>query len=88
MEKIKVQVTSEHIAIGLASGTYGSTFDCPVAKAIQDAIGWSHDGFAVMVDNNRIEVGPFGFMPSQKVQRFIERFDNDKAVKPFTFWLS
>jgi len=84
MEKIRVEVTSDNIARGLAS----STNDCPVARAIQDAIGWSHDGFAVMVDNNRIEVGPFGFGVPQKVRRFTEQFDMGKKVKPFTFWLS
>lgn len=85
----KIRVTEEHIANGIRSNTES----CPVALAILDATGWNKGDVDVGGETiDRVE----GMFPNwnfthyhcpKKVQKFVDRFDEGKPVRPFSFVL-
>jgi len=82
--KIKVEVTQDHID----NGQKVNCEKCPVALALQeafnnpDARSMSY-GIEIPEDG---EVKFYGSVP--EVETFMHKFDNDKEVEPFTFYIS
>lgn len=81
MKQITVKVTETHIKRGKR---VHSTF-CPVALALKPHL--KGKSFGVMYESVRIGSHPVEeyFPLSKKVQKFIQKFDNNLPVKPFTF---
>jgi hypothetical protein len=82
MRRAKVRVTADHIAKGARVSECG----CPVARALNAALGCR----GATVDGGRLEVSKGGRqLVSQRfpvaVSRFVTAFDNGQPVKPFTF---
>lgn len=78
-KRIKIHVTSEDIRDGQCIND-----GCPVALALKRTTGKVHNvGFLTLMDKNwkRIADAP------RSVQRFVRRFDANKPVQPFTFFL-
>jgi len=83
MKKIKIKVTAEHID----KGKRNNCRECPVALAIKEQLNLPYD----------MQVGTLGvnifyekhtctkYMLSRAAERFINKFDGRKDVKPFNF---
>lgn len=81
---MKVEITKSLIK----RGERASCVDCPVALAINKTFKLHHasvdNGCAMAVDKNNKTIY---FKLPKKAKNFIERFDDGKRVKPFTFEL-
>lgn len=79
---MKIEVTQKHID----SGQHHSSF-CPIALAL-----WDEGYKNIFVTRNEIyfkgDLRTFKYAPTQKIRRFIDRYDNGKTVKPQTFSLN
>lgn len=73
-----IKVTKKHIQKG---GKYYN--DCPVALAIKDVF----PDKTVSVDGMYIFVTPKNIKCPRSVSRFVNRYDDEKSVKPFNFIL-
>jgi hypothetical protein len=83
MKKIKIEVTRQDID----KGEKGSCDNCAVARAVNrhiDGLGGVESDGTIWYYNEGIHEIP----TSKKVARFIDRFDEGKDVKPFTFTLN
>lgn len=77
MRPIKISITKAHIRDGVP----GNECDCPIALALKDAL-LTND---VAVNPDGMRVNNRTFSADKKDRRFIERFDNGKPVKPYSF---
>ena len=77
-----IRVKQEHIKEGIRN----SPWNCAVALAIKDANLLSRKSKAVSVSGS-IEVDKFVYPCPRSVDRFINKFDAGKKVKPFNFKL-
>ena len=84
MKRKRIVVTADDIR----KGERKSYCDCPVARAVKRAfhvkrgrnVTVRHEGiFVGGVTDSRLWVG----VPPREVERFLERFDQGKAVRPF-----
>lgn len=82
-KSLRVEVTAEHIAAGAAS----NAFHCPVALACEaaglrlarvDGVNVGFDGGPEKRGSARLPV---------RASRFVDDFDNERPVKPFSFVL-
>ena len=80
MKTIRVSVTKRDIAVGKR----GSSYECPIALACR-RLG---KRWIITIDaaRNAKSFKWIANMPD-KAQRFIERFDKGRPVRPFTFTL-
>jgi hypothetical protein len=73
-----IRLKASHIAKGRVS----SAFSCPIARAINDALG---------VDNTAVaftaQIGSRRYKLPLAASRFIDRFDTGEQVKPIRFKL-
>lgn len=78
---MKIRVTQKHIRRGVA----GESQACPIALALHEATG-----HRFIVDSSELmdDVWSVRFRAPASVSRFVERFDQEDAVKPFTFNLT
>lgn len=79
----KVTVTQEHIA----NGSKSDCGHCPVALALLEATGADRVfvGYGAINTHNGDKVTCF--MWPRSVTRFVDKFDEGRPVKPFTFKL-
>ena len=75
---MKIYVRRKHIK----AGTRGSSRKCPIALAFEEVVGEQP-----LVDNDSLSTHDEGFALPRSAQRFIKRFDHNKPVKPFAFFL-
>lgn len=75
----KINVTNYHIRRGIP----GNFCQCPIALAIKGQTRVKH----VWVAYEDIECGPFSVPTTKTIQKFIDKFDDQKTVKPFSFVL-
>lgn len=75
---MKIEVKQEHIE----KGQKGSPFLCPIAWAIREQTDLK--SFGVTPEYIRIKHKYIWNIP-KKVSVFIQKFDNDEQVKPFSF---
>ncbi len=81
---MKVTVTNKDIAYGCKS----NESNCPIARAVNKALGIPITYGAVEVGIWDIHImGAGSFKTSRSAKRFIQKFDSGKKVKPFTFIL-
>jgi hypothetical protein len=73
---MKIYVRRRHIKCGMARSQSG----CPIALAFEEITGERP-----RVDLDCINTHDEGFALPRSAQRFIDRFDAGKPVKPFTF---
>lgn len=76
-----INVTQQHIE----DGVRGDPYSCPVAKAISKTLGYPSwfvkvEAYLFTIDNNTY------FMPFT-VRNFIDAYDNNEPVQPFSFVL-
>lgn len=77
-QKLKVEVTSEHIAKGDAFNPCG----CPIALAILQAV---RHPFVVVAVSTGIVIRQNTYPMPAEVIAFIDAFDAGQPVQPFTF---
>jgi hypothetical protein len=83
---MKINVTAKHIKMGVPS----EADSCPIAHAVREAVNKSClktllKDKRICVNESEITVGSLTMMPPQKAVKFIETFDEEKPVKPFSF---
>jgi hypothetical protein len=85
MNRVKIRVTQDDIDKGIQS----NCVECPVARALNRAgiKGLVASSFVSVVSVNDGPAGFFAELP-RSANRFIERFDNYREVKPFNFFLN
>jgi hypothetical protein len=76
---MKIKVQRRHIR----DGVQWDWSACPIALAITEVLGVGD----VSVGQGVFRCGNTNFGTSRRAERFIERFDDGKAVKPFVFEL-
>ena len=76
MEKLVVHVTQDDIN----KGVEGNSHLCPIARAVR-RLGKKR----VTVDGAQIQVRSRWYEMPYKAEKFVDRFDMGKRVKPFTF---
>lgn len=79
--RVKITVTKKDIQMGLPS----DSCLCPIARAVRRVLGrgvrvWRYGVY------RRLSEDDFAEFP-ERVTQFIDRFDDGKPVKPFTFTL-
>lgn len=79
-----IEVKKKHIKNGVPRRTNM----CPVSLAIKDEINC----YEAYVDD-KLCVSDFKYQKTyfhvpRSVERFIQKFDSEKSVKPFKFWLN
>jgi hypothetical protein len=85
---MKINVTTKHIKMGVPEETDA----CPIAHAVREAIEKTClkslvKDREICVESGGIAVGSLFMTTPQKVDDFIEKFDDKKPVKPFSFVL-
>ncbi len=81
MKRIKVDVSKHDVRLGRRMSFTG----CPVARSLSRSLNqrvWV-SGLEILCDR-----GPAYIPTPERVKRFIERFDAQNPVKPFTFTLN
>jgi hypothetical protein len=79
LRAIKINVTREHIRKGIR----GSPCDCPIALAIKEALITQ----AVSIGSWQWMINHVRFLAEDKDVRFMQRFDEGKPVRPYSFFL-
>lgn len=74
---MKVKVLRKHIRAGCPQ----SAVDCPIALALIDDYGEAE------VNEDNVKIRGFCFKLPRKARIFVERFDAEKDVDPFSFEL-
>ncbi len=85
---MKINVNTKHIKAGIV----GDDEHCPIARAVREAVNKSclkslMKDRAISVDDEEITVGSLTMRATTQISRFVEKFDNEEKVKPFTFTL-
>ena len=75
---MKIYVRRRHIKAGKCRAARS----CPIALAFEEVVGERP-----LVDAYSLSTHDKGFALPRSARRFIERFDQDKPVKPFAFFL-
>lgn len=78
--KIKIQVTAQHIK----NGNVCALGSCPIALAVMEQLESPKVSVAFNCRFIKNE-GTYAYKLSRAAKRFIMRFDNHKPVKPFSF---
>ena len=73
---MKIEVKQKHIRAGVKC----SINYCPIALALSDCTG-----LIFSVGEMSIEHGDFSIDTPKRCERFIEAFDDEENVKPFSF---
>ena len=79
MRDLIVKITWAHIR----DGQRGSDCDCPIALAVKDALLTN----SVRVGADGIYINHLRWDVDKEDLKFIERFDNGKRVRPYSFRL-
>ena len=81
-KRVKIAVTAEDICNGKPTLSTG----CPIALAVRrrgiNATVWEEHIYSNEYDHIKVRPLP------RSAQRFIVRFDHDKPVKPFNFFIT
>ena len=81
---MQIQVTKKHIEKGKLNDCYS----CPVALALSDTFMGTRayvDGISLVIGYGIVFQTAFSVGTPKKVNDFIEKFDEMKPVKPFSF---
>jgi hypothetical protein len=77
---LKIHITTQHIR----NGTRESPTSCPIALAVREQLQLKESQW-VEVDDYQICLNDAAYYLSPKACKFVENFDSNKPVKPFSF---
>lgn len=83
MKRFKVSVTQRHIG----AGEPRRAKTCPIALALREQLPTFLGVEEVEVSGDHAEFGGFRVPLPSRAERFVSAFDENRKVKPFTFFL-